>query len=177
MRCAPAGSTTPTPPPSRARCWKPISPAPMRTAPFASPPTCGHPTAVPTGAGAEAAVIWAIPPALGWMGAVRSYDLAGKPMPRGWVQDRKDGSPITDPRRINEGAYLPMGGYKGGGLSIIIGLLAGPLNGAAFGRDIRDFAAPPDGELNVGQFVIALDVARFVPPDVFKAEVDRHIRE
>jgi L-2-hydroxycarboxylate dehydrogenase (NAD+) len=55
--------------------------------------------------------------------------------------------------------------------------LAGPLNGAAFGRDIRDFAAPPDGELNVGQFVIALDVARFVPPDVFKAEVDRHIRE
>jgi LDH2 family malate/lactate/ureidoglycolate dehydrogenase len=56
-------------------------------------------------------------------------------------------------------------------------LLAGPLNGAAFGRDIKDFAAPPSGELNVGQFVIALDVARFVPPDLFKAEVDRHIRD
>ena len=61
--------------------------------------------------------------------------------------------------------------------SIIIGLLAGPLNGAAFGRDIRDFAAPPGGELNVGQFVVALDVARFVPPDLFKAEIDRHIRD
>ena len=60
---------------------------------------------------------------------------------------------------------------------MIIGLLAGPLNGAAFGRDIRDFAAPPGGELNVGQFVIALDVARFLPPDRFKAEVDRHVRE
>jgi LDH2 family malate/lactate/ureidoglycolate dehydrogenase len=70
-----------------------------------------------------------------------------------------------------------MGGYKGSGLSIIIGLLAGPLNGAAFGRDIKDFAAPPSGELNVGQFVVALDVARFVPPDLFKAEVDRHIRD
>src|SRR5262249_48314803 len=46
-----------------------------------------------------------------------------------------------------------------------------------FGRGIRDFTAPPGGELNVGQFVIALDVARFVPPDVFKAEVDRHIRD
>jgi LDH2 family malate/lactate/ureidoglycolate dehydrogenase len=68
-----------------------------------------------------------------------------------------------------------MGGYKGSGLSIIIGLLAGTLNGAAFGRDIRDFAAAPGGELNVGQFVIALDVARFIAPDVFKAEVDRHI--
>jgi len=110
-------------------------------------------------------------------GAIRSYELEGRPMPQGWVQKREDGSPITDPRRINEGTYLPMGGYKGSGLSIIIGLLAGPLNGAAFGRDIRDFAAPADGELNVGQFVIALDVARFVPPEVFKAEVDRHIRE
>jgi len=70
-----------------------------------------------------------------------------------------------------------MGGYKGSGLSIIIGLLAGPLNGAAFGLDIKDFAAPPSGELNVGQFVVALDVARFVPPDLFKAEVDRHIRD
>ena len=98
-------------------------------------------------------------------------------MPEGWVQNRADGAPITDPRRINEGTYLPMGGYKGSGLSIVIGLLAGPLNGAAFGRDVRDFALPPGGELNVGQFVIALDVARFVPPDLFKAEVDRHIHE
>jgi len=98
-------------------------------------------------------------------------------MPEGWVQNRTDGAPITDPGAINHGTYLPMGGYKGSGLSIIIGLLAGPLNGAAFGRDIKDFAAPPSGELNVGQFVIALDVARFVPPDLFKAEVDRHIRD
>jgi LDH2 family malate/lactate/ureidoglycolate dehydrogenase len=98
-------------------------------------------------------------------------------MPEGWVQNRADGSPITDPRRINEGTYLPMGGYKGSGLSIIIGLLAGLLNGAAFGRDIRDFAATAGGATNVGQFVIALDVARFVALDLFKAEVDRHVRE
>jgi LDH2 family malate/lactate/ureidoglycolate dehydrogenase len=70
-----------------------------------------------------------------------------------------------------------MGGYKGSGLSLVIGLLAGPLNRAAFGRDIRDFAAPAGGDGNVGQFVIALDVARFAPLDMFKAEVDRHIRE
>ena len=98
-------------------------------------------------------------------------------MPEGWVQNRKDGSAITDPKRINDGTYLPMGDYKGSGLSIIIGLLAGTLNGAAFGRDIRDFAAPVGGDLNVGQFIIALDVARFIPPDLFKAEVDRHIRD
>src|SRR4029078_12037294 len=70
-----------------------------------------------------------------------------------------------------------MSRYKCSGLSIIIGLLAGPLNGAAFGRDIQDFAAPPSGELNCGEVVVALDVAAFVPPDLFKAEVDRHIRD
>jgi LDH2 family malate/lactate/ureidoglycolate dehydrogenase len=98
-------------------------------------------------------------------------------MPEGWVQHRQDGSPVTDPRRINEGTYLPMGGYKGSGLSLIIGLLAGPLNRAAFGREIRDFAAPAGGEGNVGQFVIALDVNRFVPLVTFKTEIDRHIRD
>ncbi len=136
-----------------------------------------NPIAVAIPAGEEAPVVLDIATSLASNGAIRTHELEGRPMPEGWVQDRKDGSPITDPRRINEGTYLPMGGYKGSGLSIIIGLLAGPLNGAAFGRDVRDFAAPPGGELNVGQFVIALDVARFVPPDRFKAEVDRHVRE
>jgi LDH2 family malate/lactate/ureidoglycolate dehydrogenase len=35
---------------------------------------------------------------------------------------------------------------------------------------------PSRGELNVGQFVVALDVARFMPPDLFKAEIDCHVR-
>jgi L-2-hydroxycarboxylate dehydrogenase (NAD+) len=136
-----------------------------------------NPIAVAIPAGEEAPVVLDIATSLASNGAIRSYEIEGKPMPEGWVQHREDGSPITDPRRLDEGTYLPMGGYKGSGLSIIIGLLAGPLNGAAFGRDIRDFAAPRGGEGNVGQFVIALDVARFVSPDVFKAEIDRHIRE
>jgi LDH2 family malate/lactate/ureidoglycolate dehydrogenase len=136
-----------------------------------------NPIAVAIPAGDEAPVILDIATSLASNGAIRTHQLEGRPMPEGWVQNRTDGAPITDPGAINHGTYLPMGGYKGSGLSIIIGLLAGPLNGAAFGRDIKDFAAPPSGELNVGQFVIALDVARFVPPDLFKAEVDRHIRD
>jgi LDH2 family malate/lactate/ureidoglycolate dehydrogenase len=136
-----------------------------------------NPIAVAIPAGNEAPVILDIATSLASNGAIRTHELEGRPMPEGWVQNRKDGAPITDPGAISQGTYLPMGGYKGSGLSIIIGLLAGPLNGAAFGRDIKDFAAPPSGELNVGQFVVALDVARFVPPDLFKAEVDRHIRD
>jgi L-2-hydroxycarboxylate dehydrogenase (NAD+) len=136
-----------------------------------------NPIAVAIPAGDEAPVILDIATSLASNGAIRTHELEGRPMPEGWVQNRSDGAPITDPRRINEGTYLPIGGYKGSGLSIVIGLLAGTLNRAAFGRDIKDFAALPGGELNVGQFVIALDVARFIAPDVFKAEVDRHIRD
>jgi L-2-hydroxycarboxylate dehydrogenase (NAD+) len=136
-----------------------------------------NPIAVAIPAGREAPVVLDIATSLASNGAIRSYALEGKSMPEGWVQNRKDGSPITDPRQINDGTYLPMGDYKGSGLSIIIGLLAGSLNGAGFGRDMRDFAAPVGGDLNVGQFIIALDVARFLPLDAFKAEVDRHIRD
>jgi LDH2 family malate/lactate/ureidoglycolate dehydrogenase len=61
----------------------------------------------------------------------------------GWVQNRADGSPITD-RATREAPTPPRGGYKGSGLSIILGLLAGPLNGAAFGA-ASGFAAPAGG--------------------------------
>jgi LDH2 family malate/lactate/ureidoglycolate dehydrogenase len=70
-----------------------------------------------------------------------------------------------------------MGGYKGAGLALILGLLAGTLNGALFGRDCVDFNAEPDKVTNTGQFVLALDPSRFQPLDRFKAEVDRHIRD
>jgi len=70
-----------------------------------------------------------------------------------------------------------MAGYKGAGLALMLGLLAGTLNGALFGRDCVDFNAEPDKVTNTGQFVVALDPSRFQPLVQFKAEVDRHIRE
>ena len=126
----------------------------------------------------EAPVVLDIATSIASNGAIRTFELEGKPLPEGWVINRVDGKSITDPTKLNEGTFAPMAGYKGSGLSIVLGLLAGPLNGAAFGRDIRDFAAPPGKDIaSVGQFVIALDVARFVPLDAFTAEVDRHVRE
>jgi LDH2 family malate/lactate/ureidoglycolate dehydrogenase len=59
----------------------------------------------------------------------------------------------------------------------MIGLLAGVLNGAAFGRDVVDPSVPGNGATNTGQLVIALDVSRFIAPDVFAAEMDRHIKD
>ena len=85
--------------------------------------------------------------------------------------------PLTDPARSAEGMLLPIGGYKGSGLALVLGLLAGPLNGAAFGRDVLDFNYDDETACNTGHFIIALDVARFTPLATFTAEVDRHLRD
>jgi L-2-hydroxycarboxylate dehydrogenase (NAD+) len=110
-------------------------------------------------------------------GTVKNYALQGREMPAGWFVSRHDGTPLTDPRRSADGLLLPIGGYKGSGLALILGLLAGPLNGAAFGRDVVDFNADAASETNTGHFIIALDIARFVPLDAFTAEVDRHLHD
>jgi Malate/L-lactate dehydrogenase len=62
-------------------------------------------------------------------------------MPEGWMVSSRDGGPITDPSRSAEGLLLPIGGYKGSGLAMVLGLLAGTLNGASFGCDVVDFNA------------------------------------
>lgn len=71
-------------------------------------------------------------------GKVKTKAQRGEPMPEGWMIDR-EGRPLTDPRRADEGFLLPIGGYKGYGLALVFGLLAGTLNGAAMGRDVIDF--------------------------------------
>ena len=134
-----------------------------------------NPIAVGIPAGKGPAVVLDIATSVVSNGAIRSYAAEGKPMPEGWVISREDGSPITDGRRLSEGMFMPLAGYKGSGLALVLGLLGGPLNRAAFGRDVKDSTGDQLRENNTGQFVIALDVARFLPLDAFKAEVDRHV--
>jgi LDH2 family malate/lactate/ureidoglycolate dehydrogenase len=136
-----------------------------------------NPLAVAIPAGEEAPVVLDMATTVVSYGTIKSYKLAGRPLPEGWMVSIKDGGPLTDPNRTEEGLLLPIGGYKGSGLAIILGLLGGPLNGALFGRDIVDFNADDTSACNTGQFVVALDVARFAPYERFTAEVDRHLRE
>jgi L-2-hydroxycarboxylate dehydrogenase (NAD+) len=110
-------------------------------------------------------------------GTVKKYALQGKAMPEGWFVHAKTGEPITDPKQSHAGLLLPVGDYKGSGLAIMLGLLGGVLNGAAFGRDVIDFNADDRSETNTGHFIVALDIARFVPLSEFIAEVERHMHD
>jgi L-2-hydroxycarboxylate dehydrogenase (NAD+) len=108
-------------------------------------------------------------------GTVKKYALEGRAMPEGWFVNAKTGEPLTDPKRSAEGVLLPIGGYKGAGLAMMLGLLAGTLNGAAFGKDVVDFNADDSSETNTGHFICAIDIKRFIPLETFTAQVDRHM--
>jgi len=94
------------------------------------------------------------------MGKIKTLLQQGEPMPEGWMVGR-DGKPLTDPARKSEGFLLPIGGPKGFGLSVAIGLMAGVLNGAAFGSDVVDFTNDTASATNTGQFVMALNPEAF----------------
>ncbi|MPZ48090.1 MAG: Ldh family oxidoreductase [Dehalococcoidia bacterium] len=109
-------------------------------------------------------------------GKVKTKAQRGETMPEGWMIDYQ-GKPLTDPRRADEGFLLPIGEYKGYGLALIFGLLAGTLNGAAFGRYVVDFNRDDTTTTNTGHVIIALDVARFSPVESFKRGVDSIVRD
>src|SRR6266850_7446929 len=65
-------------------------------------------------------------------GKVKTAVQRGETLPEGWMIDHQ-GRPLTDPKRADKGLLVPIGGYKGYGLALVFGLLAGTLNGAAMG--------------------------------------------
>src|SRR5215475_3892737 len=91
-----------------------------------------NPIAVGIPAGEEPPVVLDIATSVVSNGQIRTYASQGKPMPEGWVISRQDGSPITDGKKLDEGMFMPMSTYKGSGLAMVLGLLGGPLNRAAF---------------------------------------------
>ncbi|HEV2201340.1 MAG TPA: Ldh family oxidoreductase [Bryobacteraceae bacterium] len=104
-------------------------------------------------------------------GKVKIKAQRGEAMPEGWMMDR-EGRPLTDPKRASEGFLLPIGGPKGYGLALMFGLLAGTLNGAAFGKDVVDFNADSKSLTNTGHAIVAVNIAAFTDVAAFKRSVD-----
>ena len=135
-----------------------------------------NPLAIGIPAGEEPPLVLDIATSIVSYGTIKNHRLQNQALKGDWMIDPKTGEAVIDPHKSLEALLLPMGGYKGAGLALMLGLLAGTLNGALFGRDCVDFNAEPDRVTNTGQFVVALDPSKFQPIGQFKSEVDRHIR-
>ena len=135
-----------------------------------------NPIAVGIPADKEPAIVLDMATTVAAYGKVKTAAQRGETMPEGWMIDR-EGKPLTDPKRAHEGLLAPIGGYKGYGLALVFGLLAGTLNGAAMGRDVVDFNADDTTPTNTGHVIVAINVAMFRPLDEFKRSVDELIRD
>jgi L-2-hydroxycarboxylate dehydrogenase (NAD+) len=139
-----------------------------------------NPIAAAIPAGHEKPIVLDMATTVAAYGKVKTKALRGETMPVGWMIDRQ-GQPLTDPKRADEGMLLPLGGmeagYKGYGLAMIIGLLAGTLGGAAMGKEVIDFNHDDDSVTNTGQAIAAIDIAAFGDVGAFKSSVDTLVRD
>ena len=137
-----------------------------------------NPIAFAIPAGEEPPLVLDIATTVVSYGTIKAYALAGPRHARG-LDDR----PPRPARRSPIRAAAPRAcccrsaATRAAGSRSCSACSAGVLNGAAFGRDVVDFNADVASATNTGHFIVALDVARFMPLDTFKAEVDRHLRD
>jgi LDH2 family malate/lactate/ureidoglycolate dehydrogenase len=134
-----------------------------------------NPLAVAIPAGAEPAVVFDAAFSGSSHGKIRVYQRKGLPIPDGWAFD-VDGRPTNDAARAIAGLLQPIGGFKGTGLALVMGLLSTMLSGAAYGTELGDMVGRPRAGHD-GHFVMALDVAAFEDMGRFKTRVDRVVRQ
>jgi LDH2 family malate/lactate/ureidoglycolate dehydrogenase len=87
----------------------------------------------------------------------------GQQVPFGLATDL-EGQPTTDPQVGMQGLMLPLGDHKGYGLALLITILSATLTGAAHDADILQ------GQ-DLGHLFITIDINRFVPLEVFQANL------
>src|SRR5690606_35613 len=100
----------------------------------------------------------------------------GQPaLPAGWALDA-EGVPTTDPEAARKGLLMPLGGYKGSGLGMLVEILCGVLSGGAFSTAVGGLYIK-ERPMNVSQMYLAIDVSRFMPLDLFQSRMKDLIRE
>jgi LDH2 family malate/lactate/ureidoglycolate dehydrogenase len=90
-------------------------------------------------------------------------------IPAGWAMDA-DGNPTTDPKVAVEGLPMPLGGYKGYGLAIMVEILCAVLSGGAMLTEVGGIHMQGK-PMRANYLFLAIDVARFMPVDEFTARM------
>jgi LDH2 family malate/lactate/ureidoglycolate dehydrogenase len=134
-----------------------------------------NPMSVAIPAGKEFPIVLDFATTMVAQGHVKTCLLEGKPIPEGWLIDRK-GKPVKgydlsleefDEFWRTGGSLLPFGTYKGYGINLVIDVLGGALNLTGTGSRAK----------GQGAFLTAINISAFVPVNEFKEEVDRLIAE
>jgi len=104
-------------------------------------------------------------------GRVRLAKEKEEPLPDGLSIDAQ-GEPTSDPGC--SAAVLPFGNYKGSGMAMMFGFLAGTLAGAPFTSYRKGFKGAVPSE--VSHLLIAVNIASFSDLEEFKLDVDETVK-
>ena len=95
-------------------------------------------------------------------------------IPPGWAMDR-EGVPTTDTQTALNGLIMPLGGYKGSGLAMMVEILCAGLSGGAMATEIGGIRIE-NRMVRTNQTFIAIDIARFMPVAEFTARMEQLVR-
>ena len=105
-------------------------------------------------------------------GMMRWYERENRQMPNYWALT-PEGRVTTNPSAAMEGPLLPIGEYKGYGLSLVTDILAGVMTGALFGLSVFQ----DDRDFDVGHLMIALDPGALMPMGDFERRLEQLVAE
>jgi len=109
-------------------------------------------------------------------GKIYKAYFAGEPsVPAGWALDR-EGRPTTDTKEAYHGLLMPLGGYKGYGLAMMVEILSGVLGGGAMASEVGGVRTVGRPARN-SQTFLGIDVARFMPLGVFRERMQRLVAD
>ncbi len=91
-------------------------------------------------------------------------------IPSGWAMD-SGGIPTTDTQKAVRGLLMPLGGYKGSGLGMMVEVLCAVLGGGSMSVQVGGLHIL-ERPMNTSQTFIAIDVARFIPGEEFQSRME-----
>ena len=103
---------------------------------------------------------------------MRWLERAGIPMPDTWALT-PTGEKTTSAAAGMDGPLLPMGDYKGYGLSFMTDVLTGVLTGSLFGRRVFQ----DEENYDVAHTMIAIDIEAFMARGEFDERLEQLIAE
>jgi LDH2 family malate/lactate/ureidoglycolate dehydrogenase len=91
-------------------------------------------------------------------------------IPAGWAVDSQ-GVPTIDTDAAIRGMPMPLGGYKGSGLAMMVEMLCGVLSGGAMSVDVGGIRIQGK-PTRISQTFVAIDAGRFMPPEEFNRRIE-----
>ena len=102
-------------------------------------------------------------------GKIRLAAKNGEKIPIDWAIG-PDGEPTDDPNVALKGSLLPIGGYKGYGLSMFVDIFAGMLTGSHYAGEVKNLSKMDEDSGN-GHLFVVIDLEKFMAGEEKSARI------